>query len=160
MTRDFADIVTWVTVADGEKAVVLRNCDTDAKPDLRVVSVREIDNPPDREQSVDRPGRMNDGRAGSARKSAVEETDFHKLAKAQFAKELAARLNRAAHSGRFDRLVVIAPPTTLGELRAEYGPNLKSRLVAEIDKDLTKHPIEDIETQVAAALSARRPLAP
>ena len=158
MTRDVADLVTWVAVADGEKAVILRNHDIDQRPDLRVLSVREIDNPADREQSADRPGRLNDGRAGSARKSAVEETDFHQLAKAQFAKDFAARLNKAAHEGGFDRLVVIAPPTTLGELRAEYGPSLKGRLVAEIDKDLTKHPIEDIERQVAAALTARHRL--
>lgn len=158
MTRDLADLVTWVAVADGEKAVILRNFDIDQKPDLRVLSVREIDNPADHEQSTDRPGRMNDGRAGGARKSAFEETDFHQLAKAQFAKDFAVRLNKAAHSGAFDRLVVIAPPPTLGELRAEYGPSLKDRLVAEIDKDLTKHPIKDIERQVAAALTARRQL--
>lgn len=154
MTRDFADRITWVAVADGEKAVVLQNDDLDLKPSLRVLSVAEIDNPPDRSQSVARPGRMNDGRAGSVRKSAFDETDFHKLAKVRFAKDFAARLNRAAHSDKFDRLIVIAPPATLGELRAEFSADLKSRLAAEIDKDLTKHPIEDIERKVADVLRA------
>lgn len=154
MARDYADRITWVAVADGEKAVILQNMDIDARPDLRVLSVKEIDNPPARDQGVARAGRMNDGSAGGARKSAFEETDFHRLAKAQFAKDLAARLGKAAHSGLFDRLVIVAPPGTLGELRAHYSPDLKTRLVAEIDKDLIKHPIEDIEKHVATALKA------
>lgn len=154
MARDFSDRITWVAVADGEKALLLRNEDVDARPDLRILSAREIDNPPDRDQSAARPGRMNDGRAGGARKSAFEETDFHRLAKTRFAKDLSARLNRAALSDAFDRLIVIAPPATLGELRAHYNPELKMRLAAEIDKDLTRHPVEDIERCVASALAA------
>ncbi len=155
MTRDYADRITWVAVADGEKALILRNENTDARPDLRVLLAREIDNPPARDQSASRPGRMNDGSAGGARKSAFDETDFHRLAKAQFAKDMAARLNKAALADAFDRLVVIAPPATLGELRSHFAPELKTRLTAEIDKDLTKHPIADIERQVASALSPR-----
>lgn len=154
MARDFADRIAWVAVADGEKALILRNEGSDARPDLRILSATEIDNPPDRDQSAARPGRMNDGSAGGTRKSAFAETDFHKLAKAQFAKDLSARLNRAALSDAFDRLVVIAPPATLGALRSHYNPELKTRLTAEIDKDLTKHPVEDIEWQVASALAA------
>jgi protein required for attachment to host cells len=155
MTRDFSDRITWVAVADGEKAVILRNDDLDARPSLRLVEATEIDNPPSREQAVAPAGRNNDGRAGSMRKSAFDETDFHRLAKAEFARGFAAKLNRAAAAGAFDRLVVIAPPATLGELRAEYHADLKKRLVGEIDRDLTKHPIADIERQVAAALAKR-----
>ena len=154
MTRDFADRITWVAVADGEKALILQNRNTDARPDLRVLSASEIENPPNRDQSAARPGRMNDGRAGGARKSAFDETDFHRLAKLQFARDLSARLNKAALAGAFDRLVVIAPPATLGELRSHYTPELKTRLTAEIDKDFTRHPVEDIERQVASALAA------
>ena len=66
--------------------------------------------------------------------------------------DFAARLNKAASAGAFDRIVVIAPPQTLGELRAHYGAEMKKRLLAEIDRDLTKHPLADIETQVAAAV--------
>lgn len=152
MTRDYSDRITWVAVADGEKAVILQNDDTDGNPMLRVLDVREIDNPPSRDQAASRPGRMNDGRAGSVRKSAFADTDFHQLAKEQFAKDFAARLNRAALANAFDRIVVIAPPPTLGELRAQYHADLKKRIVGEIDRDLTKHPVEDIERQVAAAL--------
>lgn len=155
MLRDFADRITWVAVADGEKALILKNEDTDARPALRVLSATEIDNPPARAQGASRPGRMNDGRAGGARKSSFDETDFHRLAETQFARELSARLNRAALSDAFDRLIIIAPPATLGELRLHYHTALKARLTAEIDKDLTGSPVEEIERHVAAALAAR-----
>ncbi len=155
MAKDFADRITWVAVADGEKAVILRNDDIDARPSLRLVDREEFDNPPSREQAAARAGRNNDGRAGGMRKSAFDETDFHRLAKEQFARAFAARLNKAARAGAFDRLVVIAPPATLGELRAEYDADLKKRLVGEIDRDLTKHPVAEIEKHVAAALAQR-----
>ncbi|MFZ5616504.1 MAG: host attachment family protein [Pseudomonadota bacterium] len=153
MTKDIADRITWVAVADGEKAVILRNEDVDTKPSLRLVEAKEIDNPPAREQGAARPSRMNDGRAGGVRKSAIELTDFHRLAKEQFARDFAARLNKAATAGAFDRLVIIAPPDTLGELRAHYSADLKKRLAGEIDRDLTKHPLADIEKHAAAALA-------
>jgi len=155
MTRDYADRITWVAVADGEKALILQNMDTDTKPDLRILSAREIENPPSRDQAAARPGRMNDGKAGSLRKSAFAETDFHKLGKTQFARDLSACLNKAALADAFDRLILFAPPATLGELRSHFNPDLKARLVAEIDKDLTGHPVEDIERQVATTLGAR-----
>jgi protein required for attachment to host cells len=155
MTRDFADRITWVVVADGEKAVILRNLDVDARPSLQVIDIREIDNPPAHEQAANRPGRMNDGKAGGVRKSAFEETDFHRLEKTLFARELAKRLNKAAAADAFDRLLVFAPPATLGELRAHYATDLGKRIVAEVDRDLTKHPVKEIEQHVAAALKAR-----
>jgi protein required for attachment to host cells len=149
MTRDFSDRITWVAVADGEKALLLRNADVDAHPLLRLVSAEEIDNPPTREQVTDAAGRNNDGRAGGVRRSAFEETDFHRLAKEEFAHAFADRLNRAARRNAFDRLIVIAPAMTLGALRAHFGADLKKRLVWEVDKDLTKHPLADIERHVA-----------
>ncbi len=157
MNRDFADRITWIAVADGQKAVILRNDDTDQTPSLNVLRVDEIDNPAARDQAAGPPGRMNDGRAGSARKSSFQETDFHLLEKERFAKDFAARLNKAALAGNFDRLLIIAPPATLGELRTQYHLELKKRLIGEIDRDLTNHPVEEIEQHVAAALKPDEP---
>ena len=47
------------------------------------------------------------------------------------------------------RLVVVAPPRTLAELRRAFHAEVKSRIVAEIDKDLTKEPIYEIERHFA-----------
>ncbi|HEX9238689.1 MAG TPA: host attachment protein [Xanthobacteraceae bacterium] len=47
-------------------------------------------------------------------------------------------------------LVVVAPPRTLADLRKAFRPDVKKRIVAEIDKDLTKHPVDQIEKHLAA----------
>ena len=42
-------------------------------------------------------------------------------------------------------IIVVAPPRTLAELRNALHADVKRRIVAEIDKDLTKLPIWEIE---------------
>ena len=43
-------------------------------------------------------------------------------------------------------LVVAAPPRALAELRQAFRPDMKRHIIAEIDKDLTKHPVSDRAT--------------
>ena len=87
----------WVVVADGEKALFLKN-EGDAKfPDFQVVQEMEQENRATREQGVERPGRYSDG--PSAHKSAFQETDWHRLNKERFADDIAERLYKQAHAG-------------------------------------------------------------
>ncbi|PTX00829.1 host attachment family protein [Pararhodobacter aggregans] len=137
---------TWVLVADGQKALFLRN-DMDAQdPHLVVIRIEEQDNPADRGQATDRPGRMYDG--GPGQRSALAETDFHQLAKERFADDLAEILYKQAHRGAFDRLVIVAPPPVLGDLRGKLHKEVASRVVAELDKTLTNHPLDKIEAML------------
>jgi protein required for attachment to host cells len=132
-----------VMVGDGEKALFLRNEGDEVFPNLEVDRALTQENPPTHEQGSDRPGRMAESATG--RRSALEETDWHRLEKERFAKDIADRLYRRAHSGRFDHLVIVAPPKTLGDLCGELHAEVKSRLLAEVPKDLTGHPIDRIE---------------
>ncbi len=45
----------------------------------------------------------------------------------------------------FEKLVVAAPSRTLGDLREIMPPNLRARIISEIDADLTKAPVKLIE---------------
>jgi protein required for attachment to host cells len=146
----------WVAVADGRKALLFENAGSMLKPDLQVISVEEIENPPSRAQGADRAGRLNDGRAGGVRKSAVEAKDFHQLAEDRFAAKFAASLDKASANGAFDRLVIAAPPTTLGALRDAFTPRLKAKIAFETDIDLVNHPVAEIEKRLAAAYDNRR----
>ncbi len=78
---------TWVLVADGDKALFLENVADAIHPELAVRRVDAQDNPPDREQGTDKPGRRSD--TGPGQRSAMEETDWHELAKMRFADDLA-----------------------------------------------------------------------
>ncbi|MGI3168264.1 host attachment family protein [Pseudooceanicola sp. C21-150M6] len=139
----------WVLIADGEKALFLRNLTDGQDPHLEVVRKEEQDNPKDIDQSANRPGRMND--TGVGQRSALDDTDWHELAKERFADDLADLLYRQAHKGRFDRIVLVAPPKTLGELRKVLHKEVADKVIAEVPKTLTNHPLDEIEAALKAA---------
>ncbi|MEI2386625.1 host attachment family protein [Breoghania sp. JC706] len=137
----------WVLVGDGEKALFLRNEGEPFAPNLKVIQVLEHENPPDREQAADAPGRQTDGIGPHA--SSMENTDWHVLEKERFAKTLADALYTAAHAKKFRDLVLVAPPQTLGALRKALHAEVVSRISAEIDKTLTGHSVDQIEKILA-----------
>jgi protein required for attachment to host cells len=47
--------------------------------------------------------------------------------------------------------VVVAPARTLADLRASFSPALRRKIIAEVDKDLTKHPVHEIERLLFSA---------
>lgn len=143
---------TWVLLADGEKALFLRNDLDEMNPDLNVVREEEQTNPSDAEQGVDPPGRMQD--TGVQQMSALQEPDWHQLAKDRFAADLADMLYDYAHKNAFSRLVICAPPKVLGELRKQVHKEVAARIVAEVDKDLTNHPLDKVETLLKNELAA------
>lgn len=140
---------TWVLVLDGEKFLLLRNRGDDEIMDLRVIGHEEIRNPPTREQGTDRPGRIPDD--GVQNRSAMEETDWHALEKHRFVKDMAERLRTWALENRFERMVILADPRSLGDLRGEIHDEVRRRIVAEIDKDLTNMPVGRLEEVLQGA---------
>ncbi|GAA6177048.1 host attachment family protein [Sulfitobacter pacificus] len=143
---------TWVLIADGEKALFLQNQTDSEDPFLEVFREEEQENPPNREQAANRRGRFNDG--PSVHRSAVDDTDWHQLAKDRFAGELADILYKKAHAGAFEQIVLVAPPGTLGELRQQLHQEVTDKVIGEIDKTLTNHALDDIEKIVVKELQA------
>ncbi len=139
---------TWVVVADGEKYLLLRNIVDEKFTDLHVIGKDEIDNPAAHVQSSDRAGRMQG--TDPSGKSALQDTDWHRVEKEQFANELAGKLEIWAVRDRYTDLVIIADPHSLGALRTAYGDKMKSRLLAEINKDLTNMTVDEIEKTLNA----------
>jgi len=132
-----------VLVADGRKMLFLRNEGDAEFPNLVVENAQEQDNPATRDQATDSAGRASSPQGGV--QSSVEPTDFHQIEEDRFAADAADFLKTGALKNKYDSLIVIAPPKTLGELRKHYHKEVTSRLKGELDKDLTGHPIKDIE---------------
>lgn len=137
-----------VVIGDGEKALFLRNKGGPQTLKLEVENIFEHDNPATHEQGTDRPGRTH-ASVGTAR-SAMEETDWHRLGEERFAAEIANTLYRLAHANKFEALVVVAPPKVLGNLRKAFHKEVLDRITGEVPKDLTSHPVPDIEKLLAA----------
>lgn len=137
----------WILVADGEKARFLasekRNEDpVAAMPDMTVL------NPPTREQGTERPGRVHE--SVGARRSAYEPpTDMHRQAKRDFAKAIAETLLTKTRENAFDKLIVVAPPEMLGDLRSVLTPETRARLLGERAKDYTELTPREIKEQLA-----------
>lgn len=143
---------TWVVIADGEKTLFMENEGDGQYPVLRLRRQEMNDNPPDRDQSTDKAGQIGNGRGGTG--SAIEETDFHRLEKERFANDLADRLYKLSHAGTFDRLVLVAPPQTLGAIRPALHKEVQAKIVAEIPKSLTSMPVDQIEKAIIKEMSS------
>jgi len=138
----------WVVVGDGKRALFLYNHGDPDLLDLRVIEARVDENPATREQGSDAPGRAFSSVAKGGR-SSVETTDWHELEKEHFAAAIAATINEAAEKDAFRDLVIVAPPRVLGELRAGLSQKAHGKLRGELDKDLTRHPLPEIEKALA-----------
>ena len=142
---------TYVLIADGARArlFVVEERTAVLKPALGQEFIGT--NLPSREIASDRPGRSFDS-AGSGRHAMEPPTDPHRHAERVFAQEVAAVLEDARRRNEFQRLVVVAPPKALGDLRGVFSDALRNRVIAELHKDLTKVAIHDLPSHLAEIL--------
>ena len=138
----------WVVVCDGAKALILENAGDTENPNLKMREVYEQKDPATHELGTDKPGRAA-GVDGKTR-SAVSQTDWHERNEQSFLEDLAKRLDAAISAGETKSIVMVAPPRALGVLRKAYSSALRQAVRAEIDKDLVKAPVYEIEKHLAA----------
>ncbi|WP_184054656.1 host attachment family protein [Sphingomonas aerophila] len=159
----------FVLVADGRKMLFFRNQGDAEYPNLQVEHAEEHPNPADRDQKTDAAGgsfgsQMGSNAPAAARgggmagpngggeggafapsRGSMDEVDFHQQEEDRFAAQTADLLKKRALANEFEKLIVVAPPKTLGELRKHYHKEVESRLAGELAKDLTNRPVDQIE---------------
>jgi protein required for attachment to host cells len=140
----------FVFVGDGRKALFLRNEGDEKFPNLKTEKVFEEANPLNHDQGSERPGRISKGLA-SGQRSAVEPVDWHHIEEQRFTRKVAAAMEQVVREKKVPALVVVAPPKTLADLREAFHADVKGRVIAEINKDLTKHPVGEIEKHLTSA---------
>jgi len=139
----------WVVVCDGAKALVLQNTGDSKFPNLKMREVYEQKDLPTHLLGADRPGRTHSS-AGSG-SSAVTQTDWHNQAEQAFLTQLAEKLDAAVVVGKTKSIILAASPRALGMIRPAYSHTLRAAVRAEVDKDLVKLPIHEIEKHLTAA---------
>jgi protein required for attachment to host cells len=149
--------VTWVVLVDGARARVVAN--TGPGIDLQPVYEKEDAKAmlPAREIEADRPGRTFDsggrGDAAAQGRHAYEPpTDPRRKQQADFIKGVAELLEDAALKGSFNRLVLIAPPKALGDLRASLAKTVSRMVSEEIPKDLVDVPMHELPERLQDVL--------
>jgi protein required for attachment to host cells len=162
---------TWVAVFDGGRASAFENEGFDDAPNLRFVFGSENDNPRSHDQGDDKAGRFGSPRGGHAvakgggasaagptprgahgGRSSVSSSDPHDKQEMRFVDDFLAEIEAAAATGRFDRLVAIAPGRLLSRLR-EKAPKATAKLVGSHAGDFAHAPVNKIERAFRDALA-------
>src|SRR5579863_5831238 len=124
----------FVFVGDGRKALFLRNEGDEKYPNLKTERVFEDVNPLTHDQGSERPGRISKA-FDSGQRSAVEPVDWHHIEEHRFARQVAAVMEEIVRTRNVPALIVVAPPKTLADLRTAFHADVRSRIIAEINRD-------------------------
>ena len=145
-------IITWILLADGTQARIA--CNNGPGRGVKPVFEETLHgrNLPGREINSDRPGRTFDSH-GKGRHAMEPPTDPRENEKQHFIRDLAALLDKEAKRGRYDRLVLVAPPKALGYLRDALSDQVRGRITGEINKDLVHLPIQDLPRHLGKVLA-------
>ena len=108
------------------------------------------------EIGTDKPGRSFSS-VGGSRHAMFPRVDWHQYEKDDFARMMVEVLDLAAAENAFDRLVLVSPPDTLGELRKALGANAQKRVTGEMVKDLTRASPEELAVQLGAVMADGQP---
>lgn len=145
---------TWIMVADGTKAHIYLYRGPNHPLERIPGGVFTHINKPSRELARSDRGRTMERvlYTGIGRLSAYERpTDPHTYEKYLFAKELVAFLEEQADS--FDRLIIAAAPKVLGDLRHLLPDPVREKVSAELHKDLTNTPEQDLPRHFQTVLN-------
>ncbi len=117
---------TLVVVADGRAARLFRNQGDESALKLHQTEL------------LDTSDALDSGPSGSQPRD-------NDVGEAAFVKVLADRINRSALRNGFDHIVLVADPSTLGEIRKQLHKEVDARMIADVAKDWTNTPLDQIE---------------
>ena len=121
---------------------------------LKPLSAEEMnaDVPAGRDIMADRPGRsfssVSEGRSAMEPKS-----DPRELVEKAFVSSVLERAEKLFAGQDAARIVIVADPGSLGEIRKALPHGLKDKLTATLDKDLTKIPVKDLPKHFEGVLA-------
>jgi protein required for attachment to host cells len=125
--------ITWFCVADAGH-VRVKDATIAASPMPTVATLRHepyehgrYEGPPTTQESASSARHGLSGAEGPVRHE-----------KREFAHVVADYLNKSGQQGKYQRLILAAPPKFLGDLRAALDAKTRATIAGEIHKDLTK----------------------
>lgn len=143
--------ITWVLIADRGGARLFEHRRRSSGLQL----LQDLPHPEGRmkngEIDADKHGRSFDTfGAGRHAMSTSQEPTEHLAA--QFARELADVLNQGFQQHRFERLILVAAPRFLGDLRNSLSDTTKTAIKATLNKDLSGIPEQDLPQHLSDLL--------
>ena len=127
---------TTIVVADGEKLAMFKVTTAGDPPTLAALPAPDV---------------TGDNKSGGSHHiSTSANPDQSRLEEDSHVVAVVDWLNKQTMAGKFDALVIVAPPKSLGEMRKHYHSTLSAVLVGELAKELSNHSTDDIAKALAA----------
>jgi protein required for attachment to host cells len=143
-------IKTLYVIADGGRARFVERDDSGAfRTITSFVSTELHDRSHD--LGLDRPARVKES-ANTARHAVEPRHDLHLAAKEDFVKAVAGEIDVEHGRKRFDKLVLVAPPRVLTELKDKLSQAMADLAGEGLQKDLTKVPDHDLAEHLVPPL--------
>lgn len=124
-----------VALADGERFLLMRN--TGSATEARLELVAE-------------PGLQDEDESGARGHHDPRSDDYHEQDRLDHAASAAGWLNRQVLQHRIERLILVAAPDTLGEMRRHLHKETQGVVIEEIAKQLTGLPGPEIVKAIEA----------
>jgi protein required for attachment to host cells len=143
--------IVWVLVADSGRARLFQasgpNASLEEQTDLVMPSARL------RNQDIrgDRPGRSFDS-FGEGRHAMEPSTPAKEIESDRFAARIAVLLEVERLAGAYTRLVLVAPPRFLGQLRDALSDPVRALVSNELNKDLVRFDVGAIREHLPRRL--------
>jgi protein required for attachment to host cells len=152
-------IRTWIVVADSARARFFTVSDDPAKlvPARAADMVAPLNRRPTRDLKSDKPGRSYSSSRSGVRHAFEPPHDYRKIEKHRFSDAVAKALHEASENKAFDRLVLVAPRRSLGELRSLLSARVKKQISQEIAKDFTGETVARLWRQLQPLMRQTAP---
>ncbi len=137
----------WVLIADGEHARVVTPVVAAGQFATVVAFDSENAHLRSSDMGTDRPGRVHES-ASTTRHAIAPRSDPHANAKRHFIGEVAKYIDEHAGLGAFTRLVLVAPPHALHDLREAIGKPAQAKVVGSLNHDLVKVSDHDLTSHL------------
>jgi len=138
---------TWVVVAESSRAKIYQVEKNDARESLKELNGFTHSISRSHKQQLD-----SDRQKESRHSQLTSQLDSHKThERIEFARTLGEHLNNARNKGQFNKLIIMSPPKFLGDLRKNLGHETNKYVVSEIDKNLVRHNVQDIQAHMPAS---------
>lgn len=139
----------WYVIADGGRARFVARDDNGAFRTVQSFVATEL-HERSRDLGLDRPARVKES-ASPARHAIEPRRDLKEAAKEDFIKIVAEEIEAGHGRGQFDKLVLVAPPGVLTELKNALSKPIAKIVASDLQKDLTKVPDHDLVAHLVAA---------
>ena len=137
----------WYVIADGGRARFVERDEEGAFRTLSSFVSTEL-HKRTHELGRDRPARVME--SATPGRSAVEpRRDLHEAAKENFIQTVADTLAAEQKDGKFDELVLVAPPGVIASLKGSLSKPTAKIVIKELHKDLTKVPDHQLTGHLA-----------